>query len=189
MKKALLLPIIVCFALMAKGQPAAYKPFKLDVSMGFDLPVYGNGTSGSTVVTIQPHYRISDNFSVGFRFEDAELSFWIDENTFLFGHITTAHGSVTSYCATGEYYFPNRVFIGGGLGSFRPGAIDTNTDPNGKAVLVFSKVSNLGFFKEIGFEAGHFRISADYNVAGSNSNYVAFHIGFFFWGVKKHPRN
>jgi hypothetical protein len=186
MKKLLLFAVLIGLTLMARGQSATYKSFQVNLMSGVDVPLYGNGTSSDLVGAIEPQYHLSDKFTLGFRIEEADLIFNIDpENTFIFGTVYKLHGHVTSYCTTGEYYFSKRAFIGGGLGFFKPSLINTNTDPNANAVTVYNNSSKFGFFPEIGFEAGHFRMSIDYNVAGNNSNYVAANIGFFIGGGKK----
>jgi hypothetical protein len=89
-----------------------------------------------------------------------------------------------SYCATGEYYLAAggfRPFVGAGAGFFNQSSLKAS---NGNATLV-PGATNFGFFPETGFEAGHFRMSADYDVAGNSNNYVAFKIGAFFGGGKK----
>jgi len=186
MKKLLLIIALIGLALIARGQSTTYRSFKVNLTTGFDQPVYGKGTSSGLIGAIEPQYRLSDRFSLGFRIEEADLTFNIDpENTFIFGTVDKLHGKVTSYCATGEYYFSKRAFIGGGLGFFKPSLINTNTDPNRNAVVVYNNSNKFGFFPEIGFEAGHFRMSVDYNVAGNNSDYLAFNIGFFIGGGKR----
>jgi hypothetical protein len=186
MKKLSLFIAFIGLASVTWGQSATYKSFQVNLTWGFDVPLYGKGTSSDFVEAIEPQYHLSDKFTLGFRIEQADLIFNIDpENTFLFGTVYKLHGHVASYCATGEYYFSKRAFIGGGLGFFKPSLINTNTDPNANAVTVYNNSSKFGFFPEIGFEAGHFRMSIDYNVAGNNSNYVAANIGFFIGGGKK----
>jgi hypothetical protein len=58
------------------------------------------------------------------------------------------------------------------------------TASGGNATLV-PGASSFGFFPRVGFETGHFRMSAAYDIVGNNSSYVAFTIGFFFGGGKK----
>jgi len=186
MKKLLLITALIGLTLIARGQSPTYKPFQLNLTAGFDVPVYGKGTNSDGVLAIEPQFHLSDKFSLGFRVEEADLTYSIDpEQTFLFGTIDKVHGSVISYCATGQYYFSKRAFIGAGLGYFKPSLINTNTDPNTNAKTVYNNSSKFGFYPEIGFESGHFRMSIDYNVAGNNSDYLAFNIGFFIGGGKK----
>ncbi len=186
MKKLLLITTLIGLSLIARGQAATYKPFQVNFTVGFDEPFYGKGTSSDGVYAIEPQIHLGDKFSLGFRIEKADLTFNIDPSkTFSGGNVYQVHGDVASYCATGEYYFLKRIFIGGGLGYFKPSLINTNTDPNTDAVIVSNDSSKFGFYPEIGFESGHFRMSIDYNVAGNNSNYLAFNIGFFIWGGKK----
>ena len=77
-----------------------------------------------------------------------------------------------------------RPFLGAGAGIFSQQSVnyDSSTDTNTGLVKGGSK---FGLFPRAGFEAGHFRLSAEYNILGNNSNYAAFKIGFFFGGGKK----
>jgi len=186
MKKLLLFAALIGLSFIVRGQSPTYKPFQVNLTVGFDEPVYGKGTSSDGVFAIEPQYHLSDKFSFGFRVEEADLTFNIDPaKTFLGGTVYQVHGYVASYCATGEYYFFKRAFIGGGLGYFKPSLINTNTDANTNAIIAYNNSSKFGFYPEIGFESGHFRMSMDYNVAGNNSNYLAFNIGFFIGGGEK----
>ena len=182
MKKILLIIAIAGFALTARSQSSEYKPFKVDIGLGYAIPSSGgNSTKGGVTFTIQPHYRLSDALALGLRLEGAALGY---ENT------TSSNEDVkvsvlASYCATGEYYLSNsgfRPFIGAGAGLFTQESMEVNT---GGSTYATPATSKFGFFPEIGFETGHFRMSADYNILGSNSGYLAFKIGFFIGGGKK----
>ncbi|MBS1530936.1 MAG: outer membrane beta-barrel protein [Bacteroidetes bacterium] len=186
MKKLVLLIGFMGFALLSKAQSNAsssnggtYRAFKFDIGLGYAIPSSANGTGAEAGVTftLQPHYRLSDDLALGLRFEGAALGY---KNAGSKAKISI----LESYCATGEYYLARggfRPFIGAGAGIFNQSQA---TGSSGSVVLVPS-ATNFGFFPEVGFEAGHFRMSADYNVAGNSNNYLAFHIGFFLGGGKK----
>ncbi len=190
MKKLLLLTAFICAAFMANAQTSnstssstsTYHAFKVDIGLGYAIPSVstGSGTKAGATFTIQPHYRLSDDLAIGLRFEGAALGYE-DEN----GTSNKVKVSLlTSYCPSLEYYLSNggfRPFVGAGAGIFSQQSV---TAAGGNATLV-PGTSGFGFFPEVGFEAGHFRMSADYDVAGNNNNYLAFKIGFFFGGGKK----
>ncbi|MBS1503908.1 MAG: outer membrane beta-barrel protein [Bacteroidetes bacterium] len=186
MKKLFLLTCFVGLALLSKAQSTTtsssgdtYHTFKFDIGLGYAIPSSGtgNGVKAGVTFTLQPHYRLSDEFALGLRFEGAALGYQdLDSKTKV--------SLMESYCPTGEYYLMNggfRPFIGAGAGLFAQSSLKAS---NGNATLVPS-ATNFGFFPEIGFEAGHFRLSADYDVAGNSNNYLAFKIGAFFGGGKK----
>ncbi|HEY4323802.1 MAG TPA: outer membrane beta-barrel protein [Mucilaginibacter sp.] len=182
MKKIILLSTFLAVTFLVKAQSDTYKAFKIDIGLGYAIPTAGNSgdTKGGGTVTIQPHYRVSDNFALGLRFEAAGLGY-IDTA------LTTNDSKVElllSFCASAEYYLAKgafRPFIGVGGGVFTQSATQNNS---GTEQLV-AGTTRAGFFPEIGLEMGHFRVSADYNVAGGNNDYVAFKIGFFLGGGKK----
>ena len=182
MKKLLLLPLLIAFAMMANAQSTNYHAFKVDIQVGYASPSGSSGdggTKGGATFTIQPHYRISDDFALGLRLEGAAI-----------GYINKAISSdtkvylLTSYMLTAEYYFTNngfRPFIGAGAGLVyqRSASGDSNY-----AGLV-SGGSRGGAFPELGFEYGHLRVSADYDAMGKGANYFAFKLGAFFGGGSK----
>lgn len=167
---------------LAWAQSTTYHAFKFDIGLGYAIPTANSngGTKAGATFTLQPHYRLSDALALGIRFEGAALGY-VDNSA------TSDKAKIhllESYCATGEYYLMNggfRPFVGAGAGFFAQSALQKES---GTEQLVASN-TNFGFFPEIGFEAGHFRMSADYDIAGSNNNYFAFKIGFFLGGGKK----
>ena len=187
MKKLFLLFALLGTAMVSKAQSPDYHAFKFDIGLGYAIPSGSSdgGTKAGVTFTLQPHYRLSDDFALGLRIEGAGL-----------GYEDKADGStnakvelLTSYCATGEYYLSNntfRPFVGAGLGFFNQQSASVNSgdsnDDNGTLVAGGTK---FGAFPEVGFEAGHFRFSADYNIVGSNNSYLAFKIGAFFGGGSK----
>ncbi|MGZ3767595.1 MAG: hypothetical protein ACXVB0_18990 [Mucilaginibacter sp.] len=182
MKKLLLFSALISFAFLAKAQTSTYKAFKVDVDLGYAIPSAGTGTGikAGVTFTIEPHYRLSDDIAIGFRFEGAALGYQESNGTTNKTHISV----LTSYSPTFEYYFAKtgfRPFAGVGAGIFSQQSV---TGSNGNASLV-PGATNFGVFPRVGFEAGHFRMSAAYNIVGSNSSYLAFTIGFFLGGGKK----
>ncbi|MDR3712105.1 MAG: hypothetical protein P4L51_04770 [Puia sp.] len=122
---------------------------------------------------------MSDDFALGFRFEGAGLGSEYNDGT----KNRVKVSLLTSYCLTGDYYFTKtgfRAFAGGGAGLFSQKAIVGNSGDN-----ISVSASKFGIFPRIGFETGHFRMSAIYDVVGANANYLAFTVGFFVGGGKK----
>jgi hypothetical protein len=188
MKKSLLLSLLISAAFMAHAQTSTstststYKAFKVDFDLGYAIPSVstGSGTKAGATFTIEPHYRLSDALAIGFRFEGAALGY--EQNNGTTNKVKVS--LLTSYCPSVEYYFSNggfRPFVGAGAGIFSQQSLAAT----GSNATLVPGASNFGFFPEVGFEAGHFRMSADYDVAGNSNNYLSFKIGFFFGGGKK----
>jgi hypothetical protein len=183
MKKLLLFSVLIVFAFLANAQSTTtttstttYKAFKVDVDLGYAGPSSGTAEAGA-VFAIEPHYRLSDDFALGLRIEGAALVY---KN----GAGKTKGSLLTSYCVSGDYYLAEngfRPFIGAGVGIFDQQSVSGNS---GNVALVPGG-TNFGVFPRIGFETGHFRLSADYDIAGNNSNYFAIALGVFFGGGKK----
>ena len=187
MKKLLLLIVLVGASVLANGQAATYSQvyhaFKVDIGLGYAIPSSGTGTKAGATFTIEPHYRITDDLAVGLRFEGAGI-----------GYVNQANDKakvslLTSYCPSLEYYFMDegfRPFAGAGAGLFTQKAI-AEADGSGNTVTGPSS-TKFGVFPRIGFEAGHFRFAATYDVLGNNANYASFGIGAFFGGGRKRSR-
>ncbi len=183
MKKILLFSALLFgSAFLANAQSTMYKAFKVDVDFGYAIPSSGSGTKAGVTFTIEPHYRLSDDLAIGLRFEGAGL-----------GYETAGTGSkikvslLTSYCATAEYYLMKggfRPFLGAGAGFFSQSNVVANKQSQG-SITTTAGGTNFGFVPRVGFEAGHFRLSAAYDVVGNSSSYAAITIGFFLGGGKK----
>jgi outer membrane protein W len=207
MKKLFLLIAIAGCAVMANAQststPASseskFHKFKVDITFGYAIPpststsASDNVKAGVTFV-VEPHYRVTDAVAVGFRLGGAALAYG---NTSGSGTGTSGSANVSaiySYCPSLDFYLMDggfRPFIGGGAGLYYQGSISVSGDSNGTSNTGYVSLgSKFGFFPRAGFEAGHFRISAEYNVLGSDANgnkssYAAFNLGFFFGGGKR----
>lgn len=180
-KPFLLLALAIGFCVTAKAQSATYHNFKVDIGIGYAKPSESSGTNGTkagVTFTIQPHYRLSDDIALGLRIEGAALG---DKNQ-TNGSTNVKISVLTSYCATGEYYLTDkgvRPFVGAGLGIF---AQSVSLNSNSGSTSASASSSQFGVFPEAGIEAGHFRLSADYDIIGSNLSYFSIKIGAFFGG-------
>jgi len=179
MKKLVLFTSMMGLAMLVRAQSAAFETFKFDIGVGYATPSQGSTVAGATF-TLQPHYRVSDDFAVGLRIEAAAV--------FYHTAADDKRGSaIGSGCLTGEYYLSDqgfRPFIGAGVGLFDQSAVTVSKE-SGSDVALSARVINLGAFPEIGFEAGHFRFSLDYDYTGGYTNYFSAKIGAFFGGGKR----
>lgn len=181
MKKLLLFAALIGVSFFANAQSTAYKAFKVDVDFGYAIPSDGTGTKAGATFTIEPHYRVIDQFAIGLRFEGAALGYKNDVDK------DAKVSLLTSYCVTAEYYFMKggfRPFISGGLGLFSQKAVAADAS-SGTTTTVKASATKFGAFPRIGFEAGHFRMAATYDVLGDNASYTSFTVGFFFGGGRK----
>lgn len=182
MKKILFLISLIAGTLSVSAQ--SYKAVKVDIGLGYAFPTGGgSGAKAGVTFTVEPHYRLSDDLAVGFRFEGAALGY---ENLDAGSNSSVKVSVLTSYCATGEYYLSAgsfRPFAGAGLGFFNSADIKLDSSTGSKPLTVPGE-SKFGFFPRVGFETGHFRVSGEYNII-SEGGYIAAKIGFFFGGGKK----
>src|SRR5579872_885060 len=210
MKKLFLLITLVGCAVMANAQSTStpsssassaskFHKFKVDLTIGYAIPPSNSNSANATVkagatFVLEPHYRVSDAIAVGLRIQGAALAYG---NTSGSGTGTSGSANVSaiySYCPSIDFYLMNggfRPFIGGGAGIYNQGSVSVSGSSQGTNNTGYVSLgSKFGFFPRAGFEAGHFRISAEYNVLGNDANgnsssYAAFNLGFFFGGGKR----
>jgi hypothetical protein len=187
--------LLMVVALSANAQE--FKKFRVGVGAGYAIPG-GTGAKGGVLIYLDPAYRISDQILAGARFEFAGMirGFSDDVNTSTLD--VSFAGSNTLF---GQYYFNNngfRPFVGVGLGLFNVTS-GTVSSSNGGDTYAAVDESKFGFYPRIGFDAGHFTVSLDYNLVGAsksksiNSNneietknsYIGIRLGGFFGGGRK----
>ena len=181
MKKLILLAILIGCTTLVKAQSTDFHAFKFDIGLGYALPSSGSGTEAGATFTLQPHYRLSNDFALGLRLEAALIGYKNSETDVF------KVSALASACLSGEYYLSDngfRPFVGAGFGLFdeESGSVNGNNN-NGSGLS--GRSTNFGAYPEIGFEAGHFRMSLEYDAAGNSNNYVALKIGAFFGGGRK----
>jgi hypothetical protein len=186
MKKLFLLIALAGFSCFANAQSTNYRPFKFDIDLGFLEPSNSTAIYPGGSFTLEPHVRLSNDFAIGFRVEAAVFEYKPmiipldgDESSNFSGYVQG------SYCLTADYYLTGggfRPFIGAGAGYYASAAVNNDTSDYGYTTLTDGK---FGFFPRIGFEAGHFRLSATYNVLSNNASYTSIAIGAFFGGGRK----
>jgi outer membrane protein X len=167
-----------------------FKPFKVDLSAGFALPLGGGSgaTKGGVLVALEPKYALADKFALGLRLELAAMARAYIDNS---GNSVSGDGSANgSIALTGDYYFTNnrfRPFIGAGVGNYTItyASVSSGNGPND-----LGSDHRFGFMARAGFEYRHFRVGVEYNIVGSttvspDNNYLGFKIGGFFGGGRK----
>ncbi|OQP58330.1 outer membrane beta-barrel protein [Niastella populi] len=158
MKKIVLSLLLLAGAAIANAQ-YEFKPFKVDVSLGYAIPG-GEGAKGGVLFVIEPKYAVIPSVSLGLRLETAIMA----------RGRTDASGTNTefdvkaagSYLVTGDYYFTSskaRPFAGAGLGLYSLAA--ASTEDEGASV---SSGSKFGQMIRAGVELSHFRVGLEYNI-------------------------
>lgn len=171
MKKVLLATAIFVIALSVKTSAqkdhsgGEFKPFKVDVSLGYAIPTGGTGSKGGILFAVEPKYAIMQQLSLGLRIEGAVTVSGIDGQ----GNVSNnaSAKAAASYLATGDYYFNNndfRPFAGAGAGIFSTAGVTTNTSNSSVA-----QGTKFGGMVRAGFEYKHARLGIEYNLVGKTS--------------------
>lgn len=165
----------------AQAEQKTFKPFKVDIAVGYALPS-GSGSKAGALFAVEPKYALNDNLTVGLRMEAALTA----QGQIVNGVMDQGDVKASSsYLATADYFFNTnrlRPFVGAGAGIYSNASanIDPTISDNVKAG------SRFGFAPRAGFEIGHFRTAVEYNVAGKtgtvNHNYLGIKLGFFIGG-------
>lgn len=183
----LMLVAVTAFA----AQAQEFKKFKVGVGAGYAL-ASGTGAKGGALVYLEPAYRVQDQLLVGLRLEWAAMVRGYAED------VTTGSVSASfsgSQGLFGQYYLSNagfRPFVGFGIGMNK---ITTAAASFEAETFVGVQESKVGFFPRVGFDAGHFTLSLDYNIIGASTlegsaggelktknNYIGIRFGGFFGG-------
>ena len=184
MKKLLFVAALAAVCGVAQAQSTTFKPFKVDVAVGYAVPD-GKGAKAGVVFALEPKYALNDKFTVGLRMEAAATARgYLDNNGYLKSADVKASGS---YLLTGDYYFSTnkfRPFAGVGAGVFSLAA--ASVDDSGEEVTAVASSTKFGATPRVGFEFGHFRTAVEYNIVGKvekvSNNYIGVKVGFFIGG-------
>jgi len=164
--------LIVLFTLAAFSATAQeYKPFKVNLSLGFAKPL-SSGVSGGVLFAIEPKYGISDNIDLGLRLESALVArAVVSSGNTVSGEI----GAFGSYLLTGNYLFGTggvRPFLGLGAGlySIASGGVVTVVDGQSPEDVTLVGATKFGGMIRGGIKAGHFVLGVEYNAVPTTSN-------------------
>ena len=167
MKKAFFVSAMFVLALSSKTfaqiEEGEFKPFKVDVSAGYAIPMGGSGGKGGVLFVVEPKYAVIPQLSVGLRLETAVTVAGVDLNSGNYNSTASAKAAA-SYVLTGDYYFNNndlRPFAGAGVGLFKTAGVSiSSTNPN------VATGSKFGGIIRGGIEYKHFRAGVEYNMVG-----------------------
>ncbi|MDR1173006.1 MAG: hypothetical protein LBL24_11190 [Bacteroidales bacterium] len=189
MKKVILSVVLICAALIVKAEE--YKPFRVDLGLGYAIPKGGGGV----LFSLEPKYSITPNITAGIRAEWAGMAKikWELENGVLKDNGDTELKFSGSYLATGDYHFMTskfRPFGGLGLGVYSTSGVEFSLNDggnlDGNSDLGGGK-TNFGFMLRAGFDISHCRLAAEYNFAGKDSfdkscNYLSIKFSVYIGG-------
>lgn len=193
MKRILTVIMVVAVTAFA-AQAQEFKKFKVGLGGGYAL-TSGSGAKGGALVYLEPAYRVQDQILVGLRLEWAGMVRGYAEDVDAGSISASFSGSQGLF---GQYYFSNegfRPFLGLGVGINK---VTTAAASFEAETFVGVQESKVGFFPRVGFDAGHFTLSLDYNIIGASTlegsaggelktknNYIGIRFGGFFGGGRK----
>ncbi|MBC7922038.1 MAG: hypothetical protein H7Z75_13230 [Ferruginibacter sp.] len=170
----------------ANAPDREFKPFKVDVSLGFAVPA-GSGSKGGVLFALEPKYAVSDQIAVGLRLEAAAVARAVGDG------VSAEVKAIVSYALTGDYYFStnkSRLFAGLGAGLYQFAAA-TVTEQDQNQPLDESRIdaySKFGVVPRVGAELGHFRAGLEYNLVPKmgevKNSYFAVKLGVLIGGGK-----
>lgn len=197
--------VLVVIAVLATTfvQAQEYKPFKVNVSVGYANPA-GSGLKGGVLFGIEPKYSVTPRLDLGVRLESALMVRGVEFDN---NHRTTSGvvSGLSSALLTGNYMFGPfgdsnfRPFVGAGLGLFYVAAGGTVSFDQGqtKGELNVADYNTIGGLLRAGIKVGHFVVSIDHNaipthvykLSGaeftSKSSYTGFRVGFDLGGGRR----
>jgi outer membrane protein X len=167
MKNLLFVTVLLLgiFTAHAQDNDRIFNPWKVDLSLGAAIP-QGQGSKGGGLFVLEPKYAVVDQFWVGLRIEAAVMA-----RSFAYSDGSSSSTSVSasaSYLVTGDFYFTTtnfRPFIGGGAGFFR--LASATVDGYSGSSSDIASTAKFGAMLRAGFEIGHFRMGAEYNLIGN----------------------
>src|SRR5690606_27365452 len=172
--------VLFLVAITAAGASAQeFKTFRVGLGAGYAMPG-GKGAKAGALFYLEPGYRISDQLLANLRMEWAVIARgFADEQS---AEVDVA--AMGSYTLNGQYYFNNnnfRPFAGLGLGIYSLAAVSVEASAGGGSVDAVAAKSKFGFYPRVGFDAGHFQFSLDYNIVpetnGVKNSYLGIRLG------------
>ncbi|MEM9546078.1 MAG: hypothetical protein AAGA77_08895 [Bacteroidota bacterium] len=167
--------LFLCSNLNAQAE--SYTDFEWDIiRFGYVMPSGVDGVSSGFSMGSEPRYNLKDNISVGVRWEIALYGAADDLGS------NFDLGAAGSVALIGDYYFntesSKRAFAGFGIGSFSGASLEVNGETVGDAG------SAIGIIPRVGYEFGHLRLSAEYNLAFDDAvpNYLGINLGITLFG-------
>ncbi len=167
------------------AQAPSYTDFEWDVvGIGVAIPIDENSIKEGLSLAGEVRYNLADNFSLGL---GGEMNFFDLEELDDRGGTGTIGSSFSSYL-TADYYFSsssaNRAFAGLAFGGNVNGDIEI---PDTGESTFTEGASGVSLAPRIGYELGHARFSAQYNIGLKEElyNYLTIRVALTLWGGYK----
>jgi len=195
MKKLFFAIVVLIVALSVNAQD--YKPFKVDLAVGYAIPG-GKGAKGGVLFALEPKYAVMDKLVVGLRMEAAVVARGY-AGTNVEDEMEVDVKASGSYLATADYFYSGnhkfRAFSGIGTGIYTIAGASVSS---GSETVAVGSDSKFGGLVRSGIEAGHFRFAVEYNLVPktkmvtetsetieSKNGYIGFKIGATIGGGRK----
>jgi outer membrane protein W len=165
MKKSTIL-FFIGFLLVTAANAQELKKFRVGVGGGYAMPG-GTGAKGGVLFYLEPGYRINDNLLVNLRMEFAAMARGTAKD---YGSGDFDISTSGSYTVNAQYYLKPegfRPFVGAGFGFYSIKA--AKVSDAGYSGTFGKDESKIGFYPRVGFDAGHFQLSLDYNLVAKSS--------------------
>ena len=173
MRKVLFIGILLYCCNISYAQSTMFKPFKVDLNLGFAAP-QGSGTKGGVIFSLEPKYGVTNQIDIGLRLAIAGTARGVSDGNGGFTSATVKANA--SYLLTGDYFFTNtsaRPFVGAGLGAFTFASAtgDNNTS------TVIPAATKFGELIRGGVEVGHLRLGIEYDFVPDQNGFFGATIG------------
>lgn len=177
MKKLLLSICMIMIGLSSiYAQAPSFKDFEWDIiKIGYVIPGGDNYSSGG-LGGGELRLNLRDDLSIGLRTETVGFDHDFGDDFDV--------DATWSWAVTADYYFNTlsayRAFAGLGFGSFRSG----NIKEADSEIIVTKGATSSGLVPRIGYEYGHLRLSAEYNLMFKEeaTNYFTISAALTLWG-------
>ena len=166
MKKITTVVVLILLAAVTVSAQE-FKKFRVGLGTGYAIPS-GDGAKGGVLFYFEPGYRVNDQLLINLRMEFAAMARGIADADGADFDVNTSG----SYTLNGQYYFSNegfRPFVGAGFGMYNCKGASTSFDDGSGGSVSFGLAdeTKFGFYPRVGFDAGHFQLSIDYNIVGA----------------------
>lgn len=184
MKTLLNIILISCCSIPLMGQSQAYTNFEWDIPrIGIAVPTNQDKFDGGATFGTELRYNLKDNLSIGLL---SQVGAMVSSEAYEKDKENVDVGLSHFIALTSDYYFsansPRRGFIGLGFGNYSTGTVEFRDEDSN---LVEDNFDNtFGLMPRIGYELGHFRIEAQYNLPFKEEalDYFGVSIALTLWG-------
>ncbi len=171
--KQLFVGVLSLTTMVSMAQKPIPKPFKVDVSLGYGKPL-GNDSKAGLLFSIEPKYSLTNRITVGFRIEASAINMMgkrsdvnYSSEASSFTKLSSRNDRAESYVLTADYYLSKgkiRPFVGAGFGLYKVIPAENLNFQSGSYARAIQEDKKIGGLIRAGVEAGHFRLSMEYNL-------------------------